>query len=316
MALVWSPLISSVTALLDSGDSIALLIAPFIKLDALRVLMESNRITSKLRVIIRLKPEDLLSGASDLSIYPFLRERGVPVFYNHSIHLKLFVFESNRCLVTSSNITQRGLGLAHSANVEAGALVQLDIADWNQIYSLINESRLFDDQLYDRLKRFVSDAPPASTSPVFEWPDEEPKSFTISSLPATEDVESLFRAYFCDTLDSYSKEEVRRIAHDLAIFHIPSGLSRMALEQQLGDSFCNSPFVSEFISFLKMEGSLRFGAVNDWIHRWCEDVPLPYRWELKENTRIFYNWLAHFIPEITWDRPNHSQVIYWNKGNP
>lgn len=46
-------------------------------------------------------------------------------------------------------------------------------------------------------------------------------------------------------------------------------------------------------------------------HLLKEDVPLPYRWEIKDNTRIFYNWLAHFFDEITWDRPNYSQVIYW-----
>jgi hypothetical protein len=308
-------MISAVTELLDSGDSVALLIAPFVKLDALRLVMEQKPTSGKLRVIIRLKTEDLLSGATDLSVYPYLRGRGVQLFYNHSIHLKLFVFESNRCLVTSGNITNRGLGLGASNNVEAGALVRIDVEDWNRIYGLVNESRAVDDHLYDCLSKFVANAPVPPSLPIFKWPEVAPKRFTISSLPATEDVEVLSRAYFSDTLESYSTEEVRRIAHDLAIFHIPSGLSKMALEQQLSESFCNSPFVSEFISFLKMEGSLRFGAVNDWIHRWCEDVPLPYRWELKENTSIFFNWLAYFFPEITWDRPNYAQVIYWNKGN-
>jgi hypothetical protein len=72
--------------------------------------------------------------------------------------------------------------------------------------------------------------------------------------------------------------------------------------------------VTDFVELLKVERSLRFGAVNDWIHKKCEDVPLPYRWEIKDNTRIFYDWLAHYFPNITWDRPNYSQVIYWNKG--
>jgi hypothetical protein len=309
-------MISAVTELLDSGDSVSLLIAPFVKIDALRVLMEQKPTSGKLNVVIRLKPEDLISGASDLSVYPYLRDRGVQLFYNQSIHLKLYVFESNRCLVTSGNITSRGLGLGAINNVEAGALVRLDLEDWNRIYGLVNDSQAVDDHLYDCLSKFVADAPAPPSLPMFDWPKEVHKSFTISSLPATEDVESLFRAYFSATLDSYSTEDVRRIAHDLALFHIPSGLSDLEFEQQLRDSFRSSPFVTEFISFLRSRGSLRFGAVNDWIHRWCEDVPLPYRWELKENTRIFYNWLAHFVPEITWDRPNYAQVIYWNKGNP
>lgn len=309
-------MISALTELLESGDSVSLLIAPFIKIDALRVLVEQKQSSGKLQVVIRLKPDDLLSGASDLSIYPYLRDQGVQLFYNHSIHLKLFVFESNCCLVTSGNITGRGLGLSANSNVEAGALVQLDVDDWNRIYDLLNASRVFDDQLYNRLAKYVADATPASSPPVFEWPEGEGKRFTISSLPATEDVEVLSRAYFSDTLDSYSSEAVRRFAHDLATFRIPAGLSEVALQTELSANFRKSPFVSEFIALLKSKGSLRFGAANDWIHRMCEDVPLPYRWELKTNTRILYNWLAHFIPEITWDRPNYAQVIYWNKGKP
>lgn len=314
MALVWSPIFSSLTSALDGGDSLALLIAPFVKLDALQDLVDRTKVSDNLRVIIRLKPEDLVSGVSDLAIYPFLREHEIPVFYNHSIHLKLFVFESNRCLVTSGNITNRGLGLGGKGNVEAGAFVHLDSDDWERIYGLLSASRELDDLLYERLRKYVAETPAPAGVPEFQWPAEPPRRFTISSLPATETVEALSSAYFSRSLDSYSKEDVRRIAHDLVVFSIPSGLSREMFDQQLRESFCNSPFVRAFVVFLKNHGSLRFGMVNEWIHQMCEDVPLPYRWELKENTRIFYNWLASFIPEITWGRPNHSQVIYWNKG--
>jgi hypothetical protein len=94
---------------------------------------------------------------------------------------------------------------------------------------------------------------------------------------------------------------------------VPEGLSADQFHNNLRAAFLKTPFVVDFVEFLKSQGSLRFGAVNNWIHEKCEDVPLPYRWEIKENTRIFYDWLAHFIPQITWDRPNYSQVIRWNK---
>jgi hypothetical protein len=99
--------------------------------------------------------------------------------------------------------------------------------------------------------------------------------------------------------------------HDLVTFHIPPDLSRIDFDKSLGQAFCKTPFVIDFIELLRSERSLRFGAVNNWLHEKCEDVPLPYRWEIKENTRIFYDWLACFFPEISWDRPNYSQVIYW-----
>ena len=83
---------------------------------------------------------------------------------------------------------------------------------------------------------------------------------------------------------------------------------------QVVEAFRKAPFVVAFVDLLKSMKRIRFGTVNAWIHHKCEDVPLPYRWEIKENTRTLYDWLAYFFPEITWDVPGrHSQVIYWNK---
>jgi hypothetical protein len=65
------------------------------------------------------------------------------------------------------------------------------------------------------------------------------------------------------------------------------------------------------VDHLKRRTNPRSGAVNSWIHEKCEDVPLPYRWEIKENTHIFCNWLAHFIPETTWDGPHYFQMTRW-----
>jgi len=142
---------------------------------------------------------------------------------------------------------------------------------------------------------------------------DQPKIFTIGSLPATATPEKLAAFYFAPKSAAHTPEEIRRATHDLVTFDIPAGLIREQFEHCLGEAFRRAPFVVEFIKFLRAESSLRFGAVNDWLHQMCEDVPLPYRWQIKENTAIFYDWLAYFVPGVTWDRPNYSQVIYWQK---
>ena len=81
--------------------------------------------------------------------------------------------------------------------------------------------------------------------------------------------------------------------------------------ERLGSAFLSTPFVVELVQLLKEEGSLSFGQVNDWIHSKCDDVPLPYRWDLKKNTHILYDWLSTFASEISWDRPRHSQILRW-----
>lgn len=312
--LVWSPVYKILEERIQANDNIILILVPFAKLPALQKLHWLNSRDVKIKVVCRWRPEDIVASVSDLEIYPFLKQSGCQLYINSSIHLKLYVFASNTAFNTSGNMTLRGLGYSEGANIEVGNMVSLTAADWTKIYDVINSSRLVTDDIYQRFKEYSAQHPPVSRPlpPVDLMP--APKSYTISSLPATDSPKKLADFYFSHEQQKGPLEDVRRAAHDLAIFGIPPGLSSSEFDKRLGDAFNKTPFVTAFIAFLKSARSLRFGAVNDWIYNKCEDVPLPYRWEIKENTRIFYDWLVHYRQDISWDRPNHSQVIYWKKG--
>jgi hypothetical protein len=311
--LVWSPVYSVIEERIKGGDDIILILVPFAKLAALQQLhwVQGNKV--KLKIVCRWRPEDLVSGVSDVEVFPYLKESGCQLYLNSDIHLKLYVFGSNIAFNTSGNLTLRGLGYTDRANIEVGNMVDLTNDDWAKIYQIIDGSRQVDDDLYTRFKAFVDQQPkigPPSSFPNFL---PAPKIYTISSLPATDNPVKLAAFYLDTSPGKLTPEDVRRAMHDLVTFSIPPKLAQAEFNQRLGSAFLKTPFVQDFIELLKSEGSLRFGAVNNWIHQKCEDVPLPYRWEVKENTRIFYDWLAHYIPDITWDRPNYSQVIYWQK---
>jgi hypothetical protein len=313
--LVWSPVYRVLEERINASDDIILILVPFAKVAALQQLHWVHSGKVKLKVICRWRPEDLISGVSDVEIFTYLKESGCQLFINPDIHLKLYVFASNAAFNTSGNLTLRGLGYSENANIEVGNMVALTPHDWTKIYEIINTSRQVDDDLYQRYKEFTEQRPPlgAPLSP----PDLLPrtKTYTISSLPATESPQKLADFYFDPSPGRFAPEEIRRAAHDLATFGIPSSLAKSDFDKRLGENFYKTPFVIDFVELLKTEQSLRFGAVNNWIHQKCEDVPLPYRWEIKENTRIFYDWLTHYIPDISWDRPRHSQVIYWKKSS-
>jgi hypothetical protein len=313
-SLLWSPLCHALESQIRGGDPPLLLISPFIGLDALKKLLADTNQQQHCRakVLVRWRPEDLLNGVSDIAIYPYLSELGISLYMNHDIHLKLYIFESNTALATSGNLTLRGLGYCEDSNIEVGSFVELDHEDWTRLYELIGSSREVDDYIYEQYKRYLEQCPdlsgPLPSAPIL---NDRKKEYTISSLPAMESPRQLIEYYSAPETFAHAPEIVRRAAHDIVEFAVPHNLSPSELELQLRDSFRHTRFVVEFIKVLKSAQSLRFGAVNDWIHQKCDDVPLPYRWEIKENTRIFYNWLQHFFPEITWDRPNYSQVIYW-----
>ncbi len=315
--LVWSPVCKALEERINRGDNIVLIITPFAKLDALKCLDWFQSQAIKIKVVCRWQPEDLVAGVSDVEVYRYLRDRGCELYINSSIHLKLYIYASNVAFITSGNLTLAGLGYSTRSNVEAGNMVELTATDWQSIYQIIATSRRVDDAIYERFAKFVESIP--STAPSWVAPDllGAAKAYTIASLPATTTPELLASYYLHPESSAFPPEEVRRAVHDLLTFALPIGLDESALLNQIGEGFRRNPFVVDFVDFLKSKRSLRFGAANDWIHSQCEDVPLPYRWEIKENTRILYDWLTYyFAPDITWDVPGQrSQVIYWQKNS-
>lgn len=311
--LLWAPIHRVLDEHARLGDRLILVVAPFVKIDALERVFKSAPPAKDFKLICRWRPEDLVAGVSDLQVFPYLRNNGCQFFLHQKIHMKLYVFESNVALSTSGNLTLRGLGYVDQthANIEIGNTVELSAADWVNLHRVIAGSRVVTQDIYDRFEAFVHAQPPLA--PVREVPDllGPAKKYTLTTLPATDSPKELADFYIDPTVFPHSTETARRAFHDLAIFQMPSGLSQAEFETVLGDSFRKNPFVVDFLAHLREERSLHFGAVNAWIHQKCEDVPLPYKWEIKSSTHSFFNWLAHYVPEVTWDRPNHSQVIYW-----
>ena len=311
--LIWNPVRIAIEERLAKGEELKLIIVPFIKLEAIEQLLKSQPNLRGLKVVVRWHPQDLCAGVSDLEVYEYLRSRGCALFLHPRIHLKLYIFGNNAAICTSANLTMKGLGYVKAANIESGCHANLGADDWRAIYNLIGESRAVNDEVYKAYQSFVANLPKA---PSIELPPlilPAPKLFSIASLPATNTPREFMDYYLKRSLHNSDPDFVRRVAHDEALFLVPPGLNEKELQNWLSEHFCSAPFVTKFVEYLKASGSLRFGAANEWIHSHCEDSPLPYRWEIKENTNILYNWLAEFFsPNITWSVPGkHSQVIFW-----
>jgi hypothetical protein len=311
-ALVWNPVYCVLEEKLKAGDKLILLVVPFIKIEAIKQLLWAAETSTFLKVVVRWRPGDLIAGVTDLEIYPFLKAKNIPLYYHRDIHLKLYAFESNTAFNTSGNLTLSGLGYSDKGNIEVGSIVDLAAEDWRQLFGIIEGSTQVDDDVYAAFQNALSLSPgPSEKLASFAWPEFPRKLFTIQSLPATESPNGFLAEYLGSTSGNLTPEEYRRFAHDLAIYQIPSGLTEPALSQSLVAAVQRQPFIASFVNELKINGSMRFGAVTEWIHSNCEDVPVPYRWEVKDSVRILFNWLQFAYPEITWDTPRYAQVIYW-----
>jgi hypothetical protein len=313
--LIWKPPYEALEERFASDDSLIMVISPFIGLEALGRVLEEAQLCSDLKILVRLRAEDIRTGVTDIEIYPYLTARNVPLYINGDIHLKLYIFESNCALNTSANVTMRGLGYAEKSNIEVGQFVNLEDGDWLRLYSLFEQSRRVDNSIYLAMKEYRDECAQMERPP---YPElilpARSRKYSLSSLPSLDTPLRLFDLYFGN--NGESADELRRFAHDITVFGIEKNQGRHELEVALRNAFRSSPFVGEFVALLKQESELRFGSVASWIHNRCEDVPLPYRWEIKESTRRLYNWLEFFFDEIKWTTPNYSQVINWTDKVP
>jgi hypothetical protein len=303
-------LYNELSAFVDKADSLYIYV-PYIKLGQLTSLVKDN--ANIKAVIVRWEPRDLITGASDLEIYPFLKEKGITLYRNPRVHLKAFVNCGKSAFIGSANISQRALNTPAllKYNYELATICDDLSLDDRLYFNLIEaESVLVTDLIYEQIKsqlpEKVAAFPKESDFEIdIQYPD---KNFSIASLPMTYSVDTLYRIY--ETLEGLHEVELNCTLHDLAIYNIPLGLSISEFKKRLKSNFFNHPFIRAFLTNIDNEGEVYFGRAKDWIHKNCSDVPTPRKWEITENIQILYRWIVALGDgSYQVDRPNHSERL-------
>jgi len=297
-----------------SQEDISLVISPFIKNDSFKEIL--NQKIKIHQVIARWRKEDIISGSSDLELYETCVNRGIKLFINPRIHLKVFIGERSSCFLGSANISQRGLNYPNSNqyNYEIATVISdLDFNDKLYFQKILQESMLVTSDIYEQLKNQTLEK--TSSNDEFEILTGE-KDFLISSLPMSKDIETLFKVY--QTKKATNEEEMNCAVHDLALYGIIDGLNKKDFVASLKQKFNSHPFILELKSHIKSQPnqSLRYGGVVNWILKNTTTVPIPRSWELKQKqiVNILYEWICFFDEEFSWSIPGaHSQVIFYNK---
>lgn len=310
--IIWSPIYNELAEVISKANPIGLVIAPYIKVDALEKLISLGH-GPKTAVIVRWRPEDLADKVSDLSIYKFLSEKNIKLYYNHEIHLKIVTYGNDQFLCSSGNVTKRGLGLAQKHNVEAGVAGTMTLGDQIQFSSFLKECNLVDEEVYAAYDEWLQNLPEVENTPLppLTLPSSSDRKYLLSMLPASANPEDLIS--YCSNNGPHKPNYSMEFAHDIIEYNLDHGKTKEQLEQKLVLEFKKNPFVTAIIKHLKHEQSLSFGAMASYIHNNCKDVPAPYRRDVKSCTANLFEWLEFFYDEISWNRPNYSQVIYWNE---
>lgn len=119
--LLESPLFDKIKSYLEKfkKNEQIFLYTPYIQTKIFAQLVKN--IPNKIIIITSWKPNDLLSGSSELELYPFCKENKITLYVNDKIHLKVYSVNLESAIITSGNISNRGL--MPGGNYECGVLV-------------------------------------------------------------------------------------------------------------------------------------------------------------------------------------------------
>ena len=260
----------------------AIIIAPFIKTDALRSLLAVIPEQASVRCVTRWLPAEVAAGVSDLEVLDVLEERGeYELLLADRLHAKLYVAD-NRCLAGSANVTLAGLGETHDAgNIEI--LVDTDLKD-----PAVNAV----------LESIERDAIPA-TRPLAGvvgrlaevLPEGPSLAFNSQWYPVSRHPERAYRCY-SNPPTGFLSTAYRALLADIARTNIAPGLDEPDFRQAIRSLLRAIPIAAEFLDSAQDELLTRADAST-----YLETVT-TIDYGSHDLWAAFVHWMSHYFDDM------------------
>ena len=294
MKLGWNGLGNSLLEAAAKSVTEVILVAPFIKFNALEKILSCIPDEVAVNCYTRWRCDEISLGVSDIDVWNLIKLRPKDkLFLIQNLHSKYYRFDSE-VFVGSANLTNMGLTWSLSPNLET--LIRIDA---NAIFfrdferHLASCSIAVDQKLYDRTKTivdaFIAENPKAVKSDIdilmeqsvnkFEDIAEliESEAVKLSGsfwVPKTRSPEQLFSVYSGD-FEGVSKDFLLGALKDLSYLDLPANMDLIAFNQSVKNRLLLEPLLSELDDFLhkprrfgEMRGFLEHLSINDSTHNW------------------------------------------------
>lgn len=246
-------------------------------------------------IVCRLIPSDVLTGATQLSALKTALNKGILVSCLHSLHAKIYAIDSQTIFVGSANLTNNGLKIYGSGNLEACSQVPANNLNLSFIQNIVDSSTPLDTEIVQNMQGCI-DLKEAS---VFfdRWPE--------GVLKEQEGI--WVRDFFWARPDILvdSAEQI----HDFELLGIRSAASADEIsKQQVLQARC----IRWLLTKLKTapEKELYFGFLTKILHDELRDDPEPYRKDVKSLVQNLLAYCQKYLPDlIDISQPNYSQRI-------
>lgn len=258
--------------------------APYVKMDALNVLLSNTTSDVSLVCITRWLPEDLIVGASDAGCRTLIAQRRGSFRLHPSLHAKYYRID-DIVLVGSANLTSSAMGWAPQPNLEILCRAGDDF-----------DSHAFERELL-RDSREISDAEFVCWEAITKI-NLENNSAIVSALPlldtwrpATRDPRNLELAYQGREDKIASFDEQRAARRDIQKLSIPPGLTDEALRAWLSTWLLATPFTNSVIRLSDSDAENVVGSL-------AETYGLSPTGARRDMETV-QNWLSFLVPEVS-----------------
>jgi hypothetical protein len=279
----FSELFSLLNSELQHAKNEVFFASPYTKTGIVKKLEIPNDISSQVIFVCRWKLDDILSGATDIGVYPLLKDQGVRVLLHPNLHAKYYRFD-NRILTGSANLTSNGLLNDENGSLEALTVLARSQSTRNFESKILQESIEVDDELYSEYFEFLD----AHTMPVklgevdVYWP----------SFASFEEAWSIYK-------DDQSSINLKPLGFPPALEkHKLKKFMKLRLKE-----FSNINRIEKFLTS-GIDGR-RFGEVRALIREMDQSIDETSAWQ------NLMSLLLDLYPErYEYFRPNHTEIIF------
>lgn len=281
--------------LMSSAKERVVLVAPFIKVDALQRVFDAIPISREPHIdcVTRWRPEDIVDGVCDLEIFDVIADRASARLWRHpNLHAKFFRADQS-CLLGSANLTGRALGWRLPTNLEL--LVGLDASSpklqaWET--SLMRSCVPVTVELRDQIAHQAADLAvqrPRITSIDVEH-DDDPSFRWIPLCPTPE---RLFKVYTGELDEAKMVRSAFEFAQrDLRTLGPPKGYSEEQFLEYVANRLQKLEVVQRVVS--ASSSGVSDAQAADLI---AEYIDASSMIGPSDAWKILKRWMMHFFPE-------------------
>ena len=262
----------------------AVLVAPYIKVDALKTVLDELQAEATLECYSRWTPLDIQSGASDLECRTLVCSRGGSFHLCNRLHAKYYRFDG-QILIGSANLTASGLSYAHSGNLEILCEPSHDF-DWYSFESVLRHQSW---EVTDEEFLLWQECTAFEVSPT-----DLGMEFAGGGLdnwkPLTRQPAYLWLSYIGKESQIPTPEQRDLAKLDVSTLGIPKGLSVEKFNAWIRSSLRASPFMDTLRELSREGVEMAWDVIAQ---EWHVEKGVAARW-----TSTAHNWLRHFEREV------------------